>query len=107
MTHTESGRFPGLKDLQIEWEECLSSEEGSRAVTGALAHSIRGTGGKVVPVLACPNPRCQGGGFEVGFLVESMASERAEQRTGVLVCVGWEGGAGSREALPCTRAIRY
>ena len=108
MTPIDSRRFPELKDLRIEWEECLPSEEGSRAVTGALAHSILGAGGKVEPVLACPKPRCRGGGFEVGFLVESMTSERIEERTGVLVCVGWEGNAGgSREASPCTRAIRY
>ena len=107
MTHSDSRRFPELKDLRIEWEECLPSEEGSRAVTGALAHSIREAVGKVEPILACPNPRCRGVGFEVGFLVESMTSERIEERTGVLVCVGWEGTAGSREALPCTRAIRF
>ncbi len=107
MTHIDSSRFPELKDLRIEWEECPPSEEGSPAVTGALAHSILGAGGKVEPVLACFNPRCRGGGFEVGFLVESMTSERIEERTGVLVCVGWEGNAGGRDVLPCTRAIRY
>lgn len=107
MARSDSKRFPELKDLRIEWEECLPSEEGSQAVTGALVHSIREADGKVEPVLACPNPRCRGGGFEVGFLVESMTSERIEERTGMLVCVGWEGTAGSREKLPCTRAIRY
>ena len=107
MTHSDSRRLPALTDLRIEWEECLPSEEGSRAVTGALAHSIREADGKVEPILACLNPRCRGGGFEVGFLVESMTSERIEERTGVLVCVGLEGTARSREALPCTRAIRY
>ena len=96
-----------MKDLCIEWEECPLLEEGSRAATGALAHSIREADGKVEPVLACPNPRCRDGGFEVGFLVESMTIERLEERTGVLVCVGWEGTAGSRDALPCTRAIRF
>ena len=106
MTPSDSRRFPEVKDLRIEWEECLPSEEASRAVTGALAHSIREADGKVDPILTCPNPRCRGGGFEVGFLVESMTSERIEERTGVLVCVGWEGTAGCREALPCTRAIK-
>ncbi len=59
-------------------------------------------------MLNCPNPRCRGGGFEVEFVVESMISERLEEKAGLLVCIGWEGQQGSRtERTPCTAAIRY
>ena len=103
-----SRRFPELKDLLLEWEECLPSGEASPAVTGAFPHSIRAAGGAVERMLSCPNPRCRGGGFEVECLVESMTSERIAERAGVLVCIGWERNAGSRrEESPCTRAIRY
>ena len=103
-----SRRSPRLKESFIEWEEWLPFGERSPAATGASPRSIRTAGGRVERMLSYPNPRCRGGGFELTFLVESMANERVAERTGVLVCVGWERNTGSsREESPCTTAIRY
>lgn len=110
MSHigTVSRRFPELKDVILEWEECLPTGEILPQGTGPFPHSMRATTGRFEPVLACPNPRCQGGGFEVEFLVESMVSGRQEERIGVLVCMGWEQEQGNRkDRAPCTAAIRY
>jgi hypothetical protein len=100
--------FPDLKDLLIEWGDYVPPGEDVPATDGPYTHSLLGSGGKVEGLVACPNPLCRGGGFEVAFLVDTMISERADERMGVLVCVGWEegeGGTGKRS--PCTRAIRY
>jgi hypothetical protein len=59
-------------------------------------------------MLACPNPRCRGGGFELEFTVESMVRERLTERVGLMVCVGWERAEGRRKGeAPCTKAISY
>lgn len=100
-------RFPELRDLVVEWEDLLPSGGGAPVVTGAFPCSLRPAGGMVEAVLACQNPRCQEGGFEVGFLIESMIDEGVEERTGVLVCIGWEGKQGDRRGSPCTCAISY
>lgn len=100
-------RFPELKDLLFEWEDLLPSGGDTPVVTGAFPYSVRPAGGRVEAVLACPNPRCREGGFEVGFLIESMIDEGVEERTGVLVCIGWEGKQGNRRGSPCTWAISY
>jgi hypothetical protein len=100
--------FPDLKSVVIEWEDHVSARGDAPGTDGAYSHSLRGSGGKMEGLVPCPNPRCRSGGFEVGFLVDLMVSERADERIGVLVCIGWEQGdddTGKRE--PCTRAIRY
>ena len=110
MSHigTFARRFPELKDVILEWEECLPTGEILPQGTGPFPHSMRAATGRFEPVLACPNPRCQGGGFEVEFLVESMMSGRQEERIGVLTCMGWEQAQASRkDRAPCTTAIRY
>ena len=94
--------------MKLEWEESVPSGEDFPARTGTFSRSMRMASGRFEPVIPCTNPRCRGGGFEVEFLVESMLSERLEERTGYLVCVGWEGEQGSRkEGTPCTKAIGY
>lgn len=101
-------RFPKLKDGTLEWQELSRSTDDQDAGASVFQCSMRLSGASVEPVLACPNPRCRDGGFEVGFVVESMVSETAEEKLGVLVCIGWEREGDSRESRsPCTRAIRY
>ncbi|MGH7370164.1 MAG: hypothetical protein ACREIN_04680 [Candidatus Methylomirabilaceae bacterium] len=92
----------------IEWGDYVPSGDDLPPLDGALPHSRRASGGEVERLLPCPNPLCRGGGFEIGFMVDSMIRVRAEERIGVLVCVGWEAGEGGiGERSPCTRAIRY
>ncbi len=101
-------RFPEVQDVTLEWGEYLTSGEASPAGMDTFPHSSRAADGTFEPVLACPNPRCRGGGFEVEFLVESMISERLEEKTGLLVCIGWQRQQRSTtERTPCTAAIRY
>lgn len=59
-------------------------------------------------MLPCPNSCCRDGGFEVGEVVESMISDRLEEKAGLLVCIGWEHTKGRQmKHSPCTRAISY
>ena len=103
-----AGGLADLQDVILEWEEYLASGESSLPMTDVFPHSMRGAGGRFEGVLACPNPLCRGGGFEIEFLVESMISERLKERTGLLVCIGWERERGSAmERTPCTTAIGY
>ncbi len=101
-------RFSDLEDVSLEWEECLSFGERAASETGTFPHSVRTVGEKFEAMLACPNLRCHDGRLEVGFLVESMISDRLNERIGLLVCIGWEGEQGSKTArTPRTEAIRY
>ena len=94
--------------MSLEWEECLSFGERAASETGTFPHSVRTVGEKFEAMLACPNLRCHDGGLEVGFLVESMISDRLNERIGLLVCIGWGREQGSKTArTPCTAAIRY
>ncbi len=101
-------RFPELQDVVLEWGEYLASGDASPGGVDTFSHSARAADGTFEPVLGCPNPLCRGGGFEIEFLMESMVSERLEEKSGLLVCVGWERQHGSKtERTPCTAAIRY
>ena len=101
-------RFPGVQDVIFEWGAHSTGGETSPGGMDDFPHSMRAADGTFEPVLGCPNPRCRGGGFEVEFLIETMISERLEEKIGLLVCIGWEQQQGSRtERTPCTAAIRY
>ncbi|MDD5559173.1 hypothetical protein [Candidatus Methylomirabilis sp.] len=101
-------RFPTVEAVTVEWEECRHSGEEPAAESGTFSHAIRVTGGTLEPILPCSNPGCQGGGFEILEAVESMVSDRQEDKTGLLVCIGWERTKGRQaEQSPCTRVISY
>lgn len=100
--------MPHVQEAILEWEEYLSLRDNSPEGSGAFTHSVRAAGGTFKEELACPNPRCRGGGFEVANLLESMLSDRLTAKTGLLVCTGWERTMGNdMEGSPCTKAIRY
>ncbi|HLC21212.1 MAG TPA: hypothetical protein VJM10_03780 [Candidatus Methylomirabilis sp.] len=101
-------RFPEVQDVILEWGENLASGEASPEGVHTFSHSTRAADGTLEPALGCPNSRCRGGGFEIEFLMESMVSERLEEKSGLLVCLGWERQQRSKtERIPCTAAIRY
>lgn len=101
-------RFPEVQDVILEWGENLASGEASPGGVHTFSHSTRAADGTFEPALGCPNPRCRGGGFDIEFLMESMVSESLEEKSGLLVCVGWERQKRSKtERTPCTAAIRY
>lgn len=92
----------------FEWREYAHFHERSPSGTGVFPHSMSAGTGGFEGVLACSNPRCQAGGFELDFLVESMISDQVKERSGVLVCIGWEREQDSgSQGSPCTRAISY
>ena len=97
-----------MEAVTVEWEECRRSGEGPPAERGAFSHVMRAAGGTFEPMLPCSNPDCRGGGLEILEVVESMVSDRWEDKTGLLVCIGWERTKGRQtEQLPCTRVISY
>ncbi|MDE2059659.1 MAG: hypothetical protein KGL31_04285 [candidate division NC10 bacterium] len=107
-TRNAAKRFPTVEAATVEWEECSRAGEGSPAEGGAFSHSMRAAGGAFEPMLPCSNPGCQGGGFEILEVVESMISDQCEDKAGLLVCIGWERIKGRQtEKSPCTRAISY
>lgn len=92
--------FPELVDVAVAWLPVPG--EGAE-------HLMRHSAGSWEPVLSCGNPACRGGGFDLGSVVEGMLSFREAEKTGLLVCSGWEEGevADSEAGIPCVRAIRY
>lgn len=97
-----------MEAVSVEWEEYRRSGEGLPVERGALSHSIRTTAGGFEPILPCSNPGCQGGGFEILEVVESMISNRRQEKAGLLVCIGWERTKGRQtEPSPCTQVIDY
>jgi hypothetical protein len=92
----------------VDWEEYRHAGDEPPAQGGTFSHSMQAAGGAVEPVLPCSNPGCQDGGFEILEVVEWMVSNRHKEKTGLLVCIGWERTKGRRmEQSPCTRAISY
>lgn len=110
MPHTNrlAKRFPSVETVTVEWKEHDRPEEELAPEGGAFPHSIQASTGEVEPLLPCSNPVCHGGGFEILEVVESMVGNRRHEKTGLLVCIGWEPAKGKRtEQSPCTRAIDY
>lgn len=110
MPHISSlaARFPTLEAVAVEWEEYRRLGEGLPVERDAFSHSIRTTAGGFEPILPCSNPGCQGGGFEILEVVESMVSNRRQEKAGLLVCIGWKRTKG-RQTAPslCTQVIDY
>lgn len=101
-------RFPTVEAVTVEWEESRRAGERPQAECGVFSHVVQAAGRTFEPMLPCSNPGCQGGGFEILEVVESMVSDRLEDKAGLLVCIGWEHTKGSRtEQSPCTRVINY
>ncbi|GEM_PF-6562570 len=101
-------RLSTVGTMTIEWEECHHSGEWSPENGGVFSHIIQATSRTFEPILPCSNSGCQGGGFEILEVVESMISHRLKEMTGMLVCIGWEHTkARLSEPSPCTRAISY
>lgn len=101
-------RFPTVEAVTVEWEEHRRPGERPSVESGTFSHVMRATGGTFEPMLPCSNPDCQGGGFEILELVESMVSDRRKDKAGVLVCIGWEHTKNSHtEQSPCTRVLSY
>lgn len=98
---------PQLEDVVVEWEWVTRapSAAGGQAVGARGAASLKA--GSLRATLPCANPACHDGGFEVGFLVESLLLERTDERKGVLVCIGWEEGPGGEAGRPCVETISY
>lgn len=101
------GRVPDVQDGVLEWEEHLPLGENASTSSGSITHSVRAADGTFEEMLPCPNACCRGGGFEIEHLLESMLGERLEEKTGLLVCGGWEPMGSRLEGSPCTQAIRY
>ncbi|KAB2959071.1 MAG: hypothetical protein F9K13_11455 [Candidatus Methylomirabilis oxygeniifera] len=97
-----------METATVEWDECRPSGEGPPTEGGAFSHSMQAAGGAFEPLLPCSNLDCQDGGFEILEALEWMISNRRTEKTGLLVCIGWERTKGRQtEPSPCTRAISY
>lgn len=102
-------RVPTVEAVTVEWEEYPRAGEGPPTERGAFSHVMRTAAGTFEPMLPCSNPDCRDGGFEILEMVESMISDRQEDKAGLLVCIGWERTKGRQqtEQSPCTRVISY
>lgn len=101
-------RFPTVEAVTVEWEECHHAGETPSTGHGSFSHVMRTASGAFESMLPCLHPICQDGGFEILEVVEWMVSNRQEEKSGVLVCIGWEHTTGKpTEQSPCTRVISY
>lgn len=95
--------FPELADAAAVWAPV--GEAGAAGPAQEMAHGA----GTWQSRLACGNPACRGGGFDLGSVVEGMISFREAEKAGLLVCEGWEEDPPAEPAVgtPCVRAIHY
>ncbi|MBZ0159069.1 MAG: hypothetical protein K8G79_02825 [bacterium] len=101
-------RLPTMDTVTVEWDECYHSGGGPSVEGGAFSHIMQAARGSLEPMLPCSSAGCRGGGFEILEVVESMVSNRLEDKSGLLVCIGWEYTKGRQTAQsPCTRVISY
>ncbi len=107
-TNNLAKRFPTVETVTVEWNAYHRPGEGLSPEGGAFSHAVQASTGEVEPLLPCSHPGCQGGGFEILEAVESMVSDRLEDKAGLLVCIGWERTKdGQTEQSPCTQVISY
>lgn len=107
-TRNATQRFPTVEAATVEWEEYRHSGDELPAQSDAFSHAMRTVDGAFEPMLPCSNPDCRGGGFEILEVVEWMVSNRCREKTGLLVCIGWERTKGKQtKQSPCTRVIGY
>ncbi len=97
--------FPTLTDAVIEWRERRGPED-------TRAADLRKTGFRrgnfTQGVLACSNPACHEGGYEVDRLVATMLREGEVERAGILLCSGRETGDEVRRGpIRCPYRIEY
>lgn len=97
--------FPDLSDALVEWKEHRDPED-SKGLEVRKTGYRRGnfTNG----LLACSNPACHEGGYQVDRLIAEMLREGETERSGVMLCTGREVSEEARRGpTRCTYRIEY
>jgi hypothetical protein len=97
--------FPDLADALIEWRERKGPEDPK---PGDLKKTGFRRGNLTQGVLACSNPTCHEGGYEVDRLIAVMLSLGETERSGTLLCSGREVAEEVRRGpIRCTHRMEY
>jgi hypothetical protein len=97
--------FPTLSDALIEWRERRGPEDNR---SGDLRKVGFRRGNFTQGVLACSNPDCHEGGYEIDRLVADMLRAGEMEREGLLLCSGRETGDEVRRGpVRCPYRIEY
>jgi hypothetical protein len=103
--NTFRSAFPDLRDALIEWREKRSPEDER---PGELRKTGFRRGNFTQGVLACSNPNCHEGGYEVDRLVDFMLRLQETRREGMMLCSGREVGEEvKRGPVRCPHRIAY
>lgn len=97
--------FPDLADAVIDWKE----RRGPEDVTGLETRKTSYRRGNFTQgVLACSNPACHEGGYQVDRLIWEMVQLGESERQGIMLCSGRETGEEVRRGpIRCPYRIEY
>lgn len=102
---TFKAAFPDLHDAVIEWREKRGPEDdkpGDPRTTGFRR------GNFTQGVVACSNPICHEGGYQLDRLIADMLSQGETEREGLMLCSGREVGEEVRRGpVRCPYRIDY
>jgi hypothetical protein len=79
--------FPDLNDAIIEWRETRGPDDETRGEFRKIGFR---RGNFTQGLLACSNPACHEGGYQIDRLIAGMRALEETERTGVMLCSGRE-----------------
>jgi hypothetical protein len=97
--------FPDLGDASIEWSELTGPADERRGETRKTGFK---RGNFTSGVLACSNPNCHEGGYQIDRLVADMLRAEEMEREGIMLCSGRETGEEVRRGpVRCPHRILF
>lgn len=97
--------FPSVRSLLLTGKEYGDFREMS-SIPIERRSTLHFSASNIPAKIACSNPRCQQGGYEMQLLLESLVSRRATRYEGTFHCPGHEGSPkGRRKGDSCCNYI--
>jgi hypothetical protein len=102
---TFKSAFPQLQDALVEWRERRGPDDERQ---GDLRKTGARRGNFTQGVVACSNPSCHEGGYQLDRLVADMLKLGETEREGMMLCSGRETGEEVRRGpVRCPHRIHY
>ncbi len=102
---TFKAAFPDVHDAVVEWREKRGPEDDK---PGELRKTGFRRGNFTQGVMACSNPMCHEGGYQLDRLIADMLSQGDTERRGLMLCSGREVAEEVRRGpVRCPHRIEY
>jgi hypothetical protein len=93
--------FPTIAAIAVEVTIDGRGVRGLKETSRFDAGTLRGE------FLDCRDPRCYGGGFQIGAVLRTMVTKKQTHHVGLALCEGTEGGTARKRGSPCITQFDY